>query len=72
MLKPLNDTQQIIHQVRQAAHASGAHDDPVAREVTVQVTAVMVLQQLHQTTGLTGKALVARAVREIEAGHVYA
>ncbi len=72
MLKPLNNTQAIIHQVSIATRDAGLNRDPLAREVAVALTAAMVLQSLHEKTGLTGRALVAQAVREIEAGHVYA
>ncbi len=72
MIKPLNETQQLIHDVSGAAHATGLYRDPLAREAAVQLTAAMILHDIHQRTGLTGRALVARAVREIEAGHVYA
>ncbi len=72
MLKPLNGSQDIIHRMSQATAGAGLIQDPLAREVAVQVTATMVLQDLHEKTGLTGQALIARAVREIEAGHIYA
>ncbi len=72
MIKPLNETQELIHEVSDAARAAGVFRDPVLREATTQVTAIVVLHLLHRSTGLTGHALIARAVREIEAGHVYA
>ncbi len=72
MLKPLNETQEIIHRVSNAATGTGLFRDPYAREVAVQMTTAMILQSVHEKTGLTGHALVARCVREIEAGHVYA
>ncbi len=72
MLKPLNETQQLIHDVNAEARATDAFREPGVREAAVQITATVILQRLHQKTGLTGRALIARAVREIEAGHVYA